>query len=146
MDYASLAAAFPAAIVAAVAGSPQGLTTTGQVYVADVARVPTSSVVEAWVRPDPEAPAPAEETLGGILAVYRFHVLLYGDGLSDTALRALANGVRSYFHGALPSTLSAVTDLVAFNVEDWVADEHPGKTGGAACSLVLDAIGKEWPA
>lgn len=139
MTVSDLLAALPAAIVAALASDPQGITSASQVRVADK-RPPYSSgnTAEAWVvAPDREL-VPEEEGVDHGLVSYRLDVHCSDpDGSAD--LESWGDQLRSAFHGVCNP--SSVSGLVSCQVEEVLYDTTAGEEGASEARVGLRFAG-----
>lgn len=144
MDLPAIETALPAAIIAAVAGTPHGLTNaTTQAYVAHERRSgPAVTSPEAWARPmgglEPEG-----MTLSKSLYAARYRCTIFAAGMALADRRDWAVQVRAYFHGRRrPST---ATRLLYVTVEDLDLNPHPteGPDGALRFDLVFHGEGEE---
>lgn len=115
----ALEAALPAATVAAVAGTPNGLTANGQVTVGREADL-APAAVEAWW--EPLGPQPAGSALGISLVDHPYRLTIAKASGTLVELRSWQSQVQAYFHGYRRPN---VTGLVSVTVDSIALD-----TGG----------------
>lgn len=140
MDYPALLAALPQAVVTAVAGTPQGLTTTAQVTVGDSR--PVASAEFCWIRPSETGPRVVNGFGGGFQWQYRFDVMLVKPSGTDAELEVWARQLRAAWHGLRPVTVTGCSD---FALEDVRLDAHRGEGPDAELAFVLVVNGVETP-
>lgn len=124
MDYPALIAALPAETITAVSGTPQGLTASSQVEVAE--KHSSSSLTERALWELPPEYLPSGAVIGGSVVSYVFLLHMSKSGGSNTELETWADQIRAHFSGKKrPST---ITDLLAAFVGDIVlrTSEHGG--------------------
>lgn len=134
LDVADLETKLPAAVIAAVAGSPAGLVTAGtQVYVARTKRTgPTVTSPEAWLRAEDVVDLPGG--LGHLRRGYRYILTIEASAPTAAQQQAWSRGCHAYFHGGKKPN---ATGLWACRVEDVDQDLHDGRGPAAAVRLRL---------
>lgn len=140
MNWSDVATAIPAAVVAAVAASPNGLTTNGQVYVAEKRRVKTNDT-EAWGFLSEDSPELLSVVLGGELLGWDLELRVGGDSPTDAELESWGQDLRAYFAGRLLS----VTGLVSQSVTEWAFEEAPGEGVDRELRITIRFVGFEEP-
>lgn len=140
MDYPALLAALPQAVVTAVSGTPQGLTTTAQVTVSDVR--PVASAEFCWIRPSNVGPQPINGFGGAFQWECRFDVRLVKPGGTDANLEVWWSQIRAAWHGKRPVTVTGCSD---FRLEGVRLDLHPGEGPDLELAFGLVVVGVETP-
>jgi len=141
VNWSDVTGAIPAAVVAAVAAAPNGLTSTGQVYVAERRRVPTNDV-EAYGRLTDTSPEDLGSVLGGRLLAWDLELRVGGVTPTDAELQAWGQYLRAYFDGR---PLGGVTNLVSQIVTGWAFEESPGHEPARELVLTVRFVGLDLP-
>jgi hypothetical protein len=136
---AALEAALPAAIIAAVATTPGGLTTAAQVFVGRTTRRSGKSDPEAFIRPVdalPEAPA-----LGTGRTAYTYHLTFESEAAADDQFKRWTEQARRAFH--LKKLPAAITGLRYTEVAAVTIDVHQQEMPTRAASVMLIFHGED---
>ena len=120
-DYSTLTAALPAATVAALATTPQGIDAAAHVYVSDNRRSFTEATEAWWQQVERRN---LGDGLSGSLVSYIFELRLSKAGGTRAELEAWLPQIRAYFHG---QRKPATAGVVSANVQEAKLDEHPGE-------------------
>lgn len=135
LDLAAFEAAFPAALILAVATTPNGLVTAAtQVYVARARRSgDVRTTTEAWLRPLDSVEG--EAGLGHDRLIARYELEVSKDDMTLAQQRSLRDQIYAYFNGyARPAT----TGLFHVRVVDPITDLHDEEGPTGAVTLVLE--------
>lgn len=116
MDYPSIITALPQETVDAVATTPQGLTTTGQVEVAENYSNSTATERALWIIPPNYTKH--GPVLGGILGTWTFTVVMSKAGATNVQMEVWAEQMRAHFDGR--KVPASITDMVSSHVGDIV--------------------------
>lgn len=121
ISYSSLVAALPAALVAAVASTPQGITSTSMVYVRDKQRA-AQQTSEGWWRD--AAVTRLDDVLGGRMQGHEFDLTLTKADGTRAQLVVWLDQIRAYFEG---KPVPSGCNVVAAYCGEETFDLTPGK-------------------
>ena len=137
MDTASIDAALPAAVVAAVTGDDQGLTDVSQVYVAAKRRDMGSNAIEAWLRPLADTPQVLKSRPSSNLVAYALELRITAADGSSIDWVSLGDQILAGFH----HVALAIANMITCEVSDLAYEQHQGEGVAEELRATLTYVG-----
>ncbi len=139
LDVDALETALPAAIIAAVSGTPGGLTAATQVFVGRTTRRSGKVDPEAFIRPEDALPEAAP--LGTGRTAYMYRLTFESPTVADNQFKCWTEQVRRAFHHRKLPT--AITGLRYAEVLGVTIDVHQQDMPARAASVMLIFHGED---